>query len=96
MEKKERFIKLGKERGFIGLPCQGFFEGDMTGIALIFEGPVGDVIARCYWDDGKGNGGCVSIPGDRMILDSLSATRRRIEDRLRKDWRFLQTIANLM
>jgi hypothetical protein len=68
----------------------------MEGIDLEFQHGVNDVLTRCYWQDDEGNGGCISIPCDRLVLDSLSQTRRRIEDRLRKDWRFLKQVAALM
>jgi hypothetical protein len=75
MDKRD-FLKLGEERGFIGLPCSieqaeefilTFRDKDIE-----FEGPTGDVIARLYWEelDHEGNpvGGCISIPNVHLEL----------------------------
>ena len=65
MDRKE-FCKLARVSGLIGAPCASFEDSlDVIldpRITVEFAGPVGDVARRCYWDDGEGNGGCISIP----------------------------------
>ena len=68
---KEAFVKMGIEKGFIGLPfnfdlkkIEEFFAAPET--VFVFKGPIGDVISRCYWEDVDVDGdpisGCISIP----------------------------------
>ena len=66
--KLENFKKLGEEYGYIGLPSKDFLDGiENFDIDLEFEGPKGDVQARCYWDDKNGHSGCISIPNKEFI-----------------------------
>ena len=93
---ERRFKALARERGaFIGVPIgvdptpQGVEEFLDSCDAVHYEGPVGDVLARAYWEDGE-EAGCISIPTDRITglhwsPERLKKVRRRIEDRLRKD-----------
>jgi len=57
---ERRFKALARERGaFIGVPIgvdptpQGVEEFLDSCDAVHYEGPVGDVLARAYWEDGE-------------------------------------------
>jgi len=103
MDKKE-FLELGKERGYIGLPCSDFFT-DTSDLELEFVGPIGDVIARCYWSDASGHGGCISVPklslavehavNDFFQLEIVKKRRRQIEDKFRKSKAFFKAVSRL-
>jgi len=71
---KKQFLNLGKKRGYIGLPCDNFFE-DTSDLKLEFDGPIGDVVARCYWSDTNGNGGCVSVPTLNLVKAHFPSNR---------------------
>jgi len=70
---EEEFESLAREKGaFIGLPAgvdptpeavENFLD---SCDAVHYEGPIGDVLARAYWEDGEG-AGCISIPTDRIL-----------------------------
>ena len=63
---KETFESLARKNGIIGSPFVDFQKTieflSSDSIEFTFEGKINDVIARCYWADDRGNGGCISVP----------------------------------
>jgi len=68
---RQEFVSIARVNGIIGAPMQDFEENLAfildSSIIIEIEGAVGDVVARAYWDDSAGNGGCISIPGDDLL-----------------------------